>query len=149
MKLIEIIDEDLKQALKEQKELELSVLRMLKTSLKNAEIAAKGNLSQDDAMKVLNTQAKQRKDSMSQFEKAGRTDLAEKEKKELVIIESYLPEKMGEDEVRTIAQAKISEAGDDLSFGKIMGSVMKEVGQSADGETVRKVVQEEIDKKNG
>ncbi len=149
MGILDQIDNDLKQALKNHEELKLSVLRMLKTALKNAEIAAKGELTEEDAMKVLNTQSKQRKDSIEQFKKGGREDLAEQEKKELEIIEAYLPEKMGEEEIRAIVQAKIKDSGDDLNFGKIMGMVMRETGQSADGQLVRKVVQEEIDKANG
>ena len=145
MNIVEQIDNDLKQALKEQRHDELSVLRMLKTALKNAEIATKGDLSNDAAMKVLNTQAKQRRDAISQFEKGGRSDLAEKEKKELEIIESYLPEKMSDEEIRKVVQAKVSELGAS-NFGQVMGVVMKEVGQSADGEAVRKIVQEELDK---
>ncbi len=148
MGLQDQIDNDLKQALKGKRQNELSVLRMLKTALKNAEIAAKGNLSNDAVMKVLNTQAKQRKDAISQFEKGGRSDLVKKEKQELVIIESYLPEKMGEDEIRKIVQAKISEVGAS-NFGQVMGLIMKEVGQNADGQTVRQILQEEIDKANG
>lgn len=148
MNIIENIDTDLKTALKEKDELKLSVLRMVKTALKNAEIAAKGTLSEDDAMKVLNTQAKQRKDAIEQFTKGDRADLADKEKAELQIIETYLPEKMGENEIRKIVQEKVSQA-EAGNFGQIMGMVMKEVGQSADGQMVRKIVQEEIDKVNG
>ena len=146
MNITEKIDTDLKTALKEKSELKLSVLRMLKTALKNAEIAAKGTLSDDDAMRVLNTQAKQRKDAIEQFTKGDRGDLADKEKAELEIIEAYLPEKMGEEEIRKIVQAKITAAGDDLNFGKVMGMVMKEVGQGADGQLVRQVLNEELEK---
>ena len=122
---------------------------MLKTALKNAEIAAKGPLSDDDAMKILNTQAKQRKDAIEQFTKGGRSDLAEKEKAELEILEAYLPEKMGEEEIRVIVAKKIDEVGGDLNFGKLMGMVMKDVDQGADGQLVRKVLTEEIEKQNG
>lgn len=149
MGILDQIDNDLKQALKSHEELKLSVLRMLKTALQNAKIKAMGELSEEDALKVLNTQGKQRKDSIEQFEKGGRTDLVEQEKKELEIIEAYLPEKMGEEEIRAIVIQKINDAGDDLNFGKIMGMVMKETDQSADGQVVRKVVQEEIEKANG
>ena len=146
MGIQEQIDTDLKQALKHSEELKLSVLRMVKTALKNAEIAVKGNLSDEEAMRVLGTQAKQRKDAFTQYEKGGRSDLAEKEKAELEILEAYLPEKMSEDDIRSIATKKIDEAGGDLNFGKIMGMVMQEVGQGADGQIVRQIVQEEIDK---
>ena len=146
MGLQDQIDNDLKQALKGQKELELSVLRMVKTALKNAEIATKKTLTDDEALKVLSSQAKQRKDSIDQFQKAGRDDLVKKEEAELGIIQAYLPEQMSEEDIRKIVKEKIDEAGGDLNFGKIMGMVMGAVGQKADGQMVRKIVQEEMDK---
>ena len=146
MGIQEQIDNDLKQALKDKKELELSVLRMLKTALKNAEIAAKGSLSEEDAAKVVATQAKQRKDAISQFEQGGRTDLADKEKAELAVLQTYLPEQMPEEDIRRVVREKISEAGDDQNFGRIMGMVMKEIGQKADGGAVRQILQEELGK---
>jgi hypothetical protein len=149
LSITEKIDTDLKQALKNHEELKLSVLRMLKTALKNAEIASKGPLSDEDAMRVISTQAKQRKDAFTQFEKGGRSDLASKEKEELEILEAYLPEKMGEEEIRSVVVKKVNEAGSDLNFGKIMGGVMKEVGQGADGQMVRQILTEEIEKHNG
>lgn len=149
MSISKNIDTDLKQALKNGEELKLSVLRMLKTALKNAEIASKGELSDEDAMKVLNTQSKQRKDAIAQYEKGDRADLADKEKAELEIINAYLPEKMGGDEVRKVVLAKVSEAGDDKNFGKIMGMVMKEVGQEADGQMVRQILTQELETHNG
>ncbi len=144
MALKDQIDNDLKQALKDKKELELSVLRMLKTALKNAEIAAKGSLSEEDAAKVVATQAKQRKDAISQFEQGGRSDLADKEKAELAVLQTYLPEQMPEEDIRKVIREKISEAGDDQNFGRIMGMVMKEIGQKADGGAVRQILQEEL-----
>ncbi len=146
MGIQEQIDNDLKQALKDKKELELSVLRMLKTALKNAEIAAKGSLSEEDAAKVVATQAKQRKDAISQFEQGGRADLADKEKAELAVLQTYLPEQMPEEDIRRVVREKISEAGDDQNFGRIMGMVMKEIGQKADGGAVRQILQEELGK---
>lgn len=148
MSILEKIDNDLKQALKNHEELKLSVLRMLKTALKNAEIAKRSELTDEDSLKILNTQSKQRKDAITQYEDGGRSDLADKEKAELEIIESYLPEKMGEDEIREIVRAKVAEAGEGANFGQVMGMVMKEVGQSADGQVVREIAQEEIEKTN-
>lgn len=149
MGILTQIDNDLKQALVGHDELKCSVLRMIKSAAKNAEIAAKGELSEEDTLKVISSQAKQRKDSIAQFEKAGRSDLVEKEKKELEIIEAYLPEKMSDEDIRKVILVKINEAGDDLNFGKIMGMVMKELGQSADGQVVRQILNEEIEKRNG
>ncbi len=144
MSIVNKIDSDLIQALKNHEETRLSVLRMLKTALKNAEIAKKGELTDDDALTVLNTQSKQRKDSIAQYKKGGRNDLAEKEKRELVVIETYLPEKMSEEDIRKVIAGKISEADETVNFGQVMGMVMKEIGQSADGQVVRKMLEEEL-----
>lgn len=140
------IDNDLKQALKAHDELKCSVLRMIKSAVKNAEIKAMKSLSEEETLKVISSQAKQRKDSIEQFGKAGRNDLVDREKEELTIVESYLPDKMSDEDVRKVVLAKISDAGDDLNFGKVMGMVMKQLGQSADGQTVREILQEELEK---
>ncbi|MCL5238485.1 MAG: GatB/YqeY domain-containing protein [Nitrospirae bacterium] len=85
------LDAALKEALKARDELRLSVIRMIKASLKNKEIEKMGTLADDDVTSVLSTMAKQRRESIEQFTSAGRNDLAEKEKKELEVIQSYLP----------------------------------------------------------
>lgn len=146
MTIQEKVDQDLKQALKNHEETKLSVLRMLKTALKNAEIAKKGELTDEDTLKVLSTQSKQRKDSISQYENGSRQDLADKEKEELQIIAEYLPEQMSEEDIRKIVVEKVSEAGEGANFGQIMGAVMREVGQNADGQAVRKILEEEMGK---
>jgi len=142
------IDNDLVQALKGREELKCSVLRMLKTAVKNAEIQAKAELSDDEVLKVIDKQAKQRKDSIEQYEKGGRKDLVEKERQELALLDAYLPEKMTDDDVRKYIVEKVN-AGQNLNFGQLMGVVMKDLGTKADGQVVRNILQDEISKRNG
>lgn len=145
MTLQEQIQDAYQRALGEKNELEVSVFRLIKSAVVNAEIEKKGELSDDDVMAVLTKQAKQRRDSIDQFEKGGRSDLAEKEKKELAMIEKFLPEKMGEDEIREIVKKKVAE-NPDADFGRVMGAVMGELKGQADGGTVQKIVKEELGK---
>lgn len=145
MDIKEKIDSDLKQALINREELRRSVLRMLKSAIKNAEIEAKDELSEDGVFKVLEKQAKQRKDSIQQYEKGDRKDLADKEKQELTIIEAYLPTKMSDEEIRAHISDKIR-GEKDINFGQMMGMIMKELGAKADGQAVRTILEEEIKK---
>lgn len=145
MDIKEKIENDLKQALINREELKRSVLRMLKSAIKNAEIEAKKDLTQDEVFKVLEKQAKQRKDSIEQYEKGNRKDLADKEKQELAIVEAYLPTKMSDDEIRNYIVGEIK-GKTDINFGQMMGMVMKGLGAKADGQAVRKILEEEIKK---
>ena len=101
-------------------------------------------LEDADAAKVVKSQIKQLKDAMADFEKAGRDDLASQNKKEIGFLSEYLPEEMGEDELRKIVKQKINEFGEPTAqdFGKVLGAVMKEVGDRADGAMVKRLVQE-------
>lgn len=141
MSLKEQIDIDFKKAMVEKDELGLSVSRLLKTAIKNVEIEKRSEIDDEAVVAVIEKQAKQRRDSIEQFDKAGRTDLSEKEKAELVIIEKYLPEKMPEADVRqTIEKILAENAGAD--FGRIMGKSMSELKGQADGDLVQKIVRE-------
>ena len=95
-------------------------------------------------MVVIKRASKQRKDSIAQFESGGRPELAEDEKAELVIIEAYLPQMMSEDEVRALVEEKKNELGieDSTGFGQLMGAVVKAAAGQADGQVVKKVVEE-------
>lgn len=142
---------DLKQAMKEKDQDRLRVLRSLKAAMLEKEISVreegqKKDLSDEHATEVLMKAAKQRRESIEQYEKGSRDDLAEKEKEELEIIESYLPEMMSEDEIRELVQAKIEEVGAEsmADMGPVMGAVMPEVKGKAEGSDVKKVVQEEL-----
>ncbi|NIR65147.1 MAG: GatB/YqeY domain-containing protein [candidate division Zixibacteria bacterium] len=148
MSLQSKINQDIIEALKAKDEEKLSTLRLLSAAMKN--LAIEKGLEKDaeledaDAAKVVKSQIKQLKDAMADFEKAGRDDLASQNKKEIGFLSEYLPEEMGEDELRKIVKQKINEFGEPTAqdFGKVMGAVMKEVGDRADGAMVKRLVQE-------
>jgi uncharacterized protein YqeY len=141
---------DLKQAMKDKDQDRLRVLRSIKSKLLEREInerkEGEATLSDEQTIEVLMKAAKQRKESIEQFEEGDREDLANSEKKELEVIESYLPEMLSEDEVRDIAREKIEELGaEDMSdMGQVMGALMQELKGKAEGSLVSKVVKEEL-----
>lgn len=137
----------LKEALKAKDEVKLRTVRALLTAFTN-ELVATGKTPHDElddeaAMAVVKRQAKQRKDSIEQFEAAGRDDLAAHEKEELAVLEGYLPQMMSQDEIRPIAEAKIAELGieDKSKTGILIGAIMKETAGQADGGDVKMVVE--------
>ncbi len=123
----------------------LGTLRMLIAAFTN-ELVTQGRpptdpLSDEDCMKVIKRLAKQRKDSIEQFISGGRPELAEDEKKELVIIEEFLPAQIGEAEIEAKIKEKLAESPVDASGkGKFIGMIMKELGSNADGMLVKQVV---------
>ncbi len=141
---------DLKEAMKNKQQDRLRVLRSIKAKLLEKEISerkgGKGELSDEHAVEVLMKAAKQRKESIDQFKEGGRDDLVKQEEEELEIIESYLPEMLGEDEVREIVRKKIDELGAETmaDMGKVMGVLMQELKGEAEGSLVSKVVKEEL-----
>lgn len=150
MAIKEKIMDDLKQAMKDKDQDRLRVLRSLKSKLLEREISERkegeASLSDEQAVEVLMKAAKQRKESIEQFEKGARADLAESEKEELKVINSYLPEMLSEDEIRDIARDKIDELGaEDMSdMGQVMGVMMQDLKGKAEGSLVSKVVKEEL-----
>lgn len=149
MSIPERITQDITAAMKVRDEHRLSTLRMVKTALKNKEIDKRGSLDDQEAMAVLNTLIKQRKDSIEQFTKGGRKELADKEAAEIGIIEGYLPKPAGAEEIAAVVHETISEMGSPTM--KDMGAVMKNAmakfaagGTRVDGkavsETVRKLL---------
>ncbi len=144
MEIIKQLEEDLVEAMKAKRETELSVLRMLKTALKNKSIELKNDLTADEALAVLKSEAKKRRDSIDAFKDGGREDLAEKEATELLILEKYLPEQMSEDQVREEAKKIIDELTEEQknNFGAVMGQVMAKLKGKADGGLVGKIVKE-------
>jgi uncharacterized protein YqeY len=140
------IREDMKTAMKARDDLRLQTLRGALAAFTN-ELVAKGKkpteeITDTDAVTVLKRLGKQRKDAAEQFEKGGRTELAEKERKELIIIEEYLPQMVGRDEIEKVARAKMVELGvtDQAGLGKLTGAVMKEFAGRADGNDVKEVL---------
>ena len=150
MDIKEQIMNDMKSAMKEKNTLKLQVLRSLKSKLMEKEISERkegeATLSDEQAIGVLMKAAKQRKESIDQFESGGREDLADKEKAELKIIESYLPEMMDDDEIRDIVKEKISQldASGLQDMGKVMGVVMPELKGKAEGSKISVIVKEEL-----
>lgn len=150
MNIQDKIISDIKEAMKAKEQDKLRVLRSLKAKLMEKEISERkggeAKLSDDQAVEVLMKAAKQRKESIEQFEDGGRNDLAENEKKELKIIEAYLPEMMSEEEVREVVKEKIEQLGASgmQDMGKVMGPLMGQLKGKADGSVVSKVVKEEL-----
>ncbi len=127
--------------------LKVEVLRGLLSNFSNELIAKKSPdplLKDEDALALVKRAVKQRKDSIEQFEKGGRSDLADKEKKELAILETYLPATMSREEIKKIAEAKIKETGpiDPKKAGQFMGILNKELKGKADGSDIKAVVDE-------
>ena len=134
MAFIERIQKDLTQAMKMKDELRLSVLRMVKTALKNKEIEKIRPLEDAEALQVLQTLVKQRRESVEQFTQGGRKDLADKETKEIAIIESYLPAAPSDAEISQAIEAALAETG--ATSSKQMGAVIKAARARLEGKTV-------------
>ena len=163
MNLKQQIDQDLISALKSKDELKSSVLRMVKSSIKNKEIALRqapskilgtsqggtpNELDDPTIIDVLSKEIKQRKDSIEQYQSGNRPELAEKEKKEIDIILEYLPEQMSEDKITKIIKDAITKSGASnmADMGKVMGIIMPEFKGKADGTLVSKIVKEKLSK---
>ncbi|GAD12563.1 hypothetical protein GBL_0780 [Geobacillus kaustophilus GBlys] len=137
----------MKQAMKNKEKEKLSVLRMLKAALQNEAIKlGKSPLSEDEELTVLSRELKQRKDSLQEFENAGRSDLVEKVKTEIEIVQSYMPTPLTEDELRELIEQTIKEVGasSKADMGKVMGAIMPKVKGRADGSLVNKLVQQQL-----
>jgi len=142
------IKNSIKDAMKNREEVRLSVLRLLSSAFTN-ELVAKGRkpteeLTDDEAIAVITRAAKQRKDSIEQFEEGGRPELAEAEKAELAVVETYLPTLMSEEEIKKVVEVKKAEMNiaDKSQMGMFMGAVMKDLKGKADGALVKKIIEE-------
>ena len=146
MALTETVVKDMTAAMKNQEKFELSVLRMLKSALQMEKISLKHDLSDDEATAVVKRQVKQRKDSMSEYEKYGKTEEVENLKKEIEVLSKYLPEEISEEQINKV----LDEIFDELKpeSMKDMGRVMKEatsrLGAGADGSLISKLVRERL-----
>jgi len=139
MSVREVISSDLKTAMKARDSKKVQVLRLVQAALKNKIIEIRPNeLTEEDVTGVLKKLVKQRKDSIEQFSKAGRQDLVDIEAGELLVIEGYLPEQMGEDQVKKLVLEAIQETG--ASSMKDMGAVMKSVLLKTQGNADNKIV---------
>jgi uncharacterized protein YqeY len=141
MTLQQRVDSDLKEAMRAKDATKLGVLRMLKSALKYAAIAksdAEAELSDAEAVQVIRKQAKQRQDSIESFEKGGRAELADKEKEELAILNTYLPQGMSPDELAKVVRETIAELGatSKAQMGAVMKALQAKVSGRADGKTL-------------
>ena len=167
MSLKERIQADIKKAMPEKDQLKVSVLRMLMAAVFNKEKEKRAKLSKtkdppaggekldelskltdEEIIEVISSESKKRQDSIEQYEKGNRQDLADQEKKELEILMKYLPEQMTEEEIRKLVKEKVEELGASGSkdIGKVMGALMPQLKGKADGTAVNKIVQEELKK---
>jgi len=162
MALKEKIQEDFKKALKEKKELEVSVLRLLQANILNKEkekrykiskenvglteekLAKESQLSDEEIVEVIFNEIKKRKEAIFLFEKGKREDLAQKEKKETEILERYLPKQLSEEEIKKLAKEIIEKVGakEIKDMGKVMGQLMPKIKNQADGNLVSKIIKE-------
>jgi uncharacterized protein YqeY len=149
MSLTEQIQKDIVAAMKAREEHRLSTLRMVKSALKNREVEKMAPLDEKESQQVLSTLIKQRKDSVEQFTKGGRQEMADREAAEIVLIESYLPKAAGEAEIIAGVKAAIAEM--DSPTMKDMGTVMKTAmakfgaqGMRVDGKVVSEAVKKEL-----
>ena len=144
MSLKEKLQSDLLESMRSKNAGRLSTLRLLKASIQNAEIAKGEPLEDDEVLAVLSREAKQRRESISEFRKGNRTDLVEKEEAELATIVEYMPQQMSRDEIIAAAQGVIAEVGAQgpSDMGKVMGKLMPQLREKADGKEVSDVVGE-------
>ena len=163
MSLKEKIKEDLKKAMKEKREIEVSTLRLLSDAIFNKErekryrifnqrkglneneLEKESELSDDEIIEVIFSEIKKREEAILEFERGGREDLAEKEKKEIGILKKYLPEQLSEKEIKEIAKETIEKIGP--NFGAVMKEVMSKVKGKAEGSRVSKIVKELLSQK--
>jgi uncharacterized protein YqeY len=149
MTLQQRVDSDLKEAMRAKETTKLGVLRMLKSALKYAVIeksGAEAELSDTEAIQVIRKQAKQRQDSIESFEKGGREELADKEKEELAILRTYLPQAMSSEELARVVRETISELGatSKAQMGAVMKALQEKAGGRVDGKTLSAEVQKQL-----
>ena len=142
MGLEEKLLQDMNAAMKAGKKEVVETIRVVRAQLKNASISKGKSLEEMDVIKVLSSEAKKRRESAEMYEQGGRDELAQKEKRELELILSYLPEPLSEAELKTLVEQVISETGAEgvRDMGKVMGAVMPRVKGRADGKAIQEMV---------
>ena len=142
MSLKETLNNDIKSAMKAKDKETLAVLRMIKTAVQAAEIDKKEELNAEEELTILAREAKQRRESLAEFVKAGRDELVAKTEAEIEIVERYLPKQLSVEEVKEVIAtvAKKIGATTQKEFGKLMGAVMQELKGKADGNVIKEQV---------
>ncbi len=148
MSILTTIESNLKDAMKSKNELLSSTLRMMKSDILYEKTKGTQELTDEKIIEVLTRSAKRRKEAIAEYEKAGRDDLARKEKQELEIIMQYLPQQMSADEIASHVDAVIASMGTitNKDIGKVMGQVMKDLKGKADGQIVKQIVAQKLEK---
>ena len=146
--LLEQLQKEMKEAMKSGDKEKLSVIRMLISEIKKVQIDSKKELTDQDIIKILQKYAKQRKEAIQQYKKANRPDLAEKEQKELEIVEQYLPKPLSKEELEKIIDETISELGASSmkDMGKVMKAITEKVQGRAEGSVISQIVREKLSK---
>lgn len=135
-------------AMKKRDKETLNVVRMLKAAVQNEQIELGHDLDSNEELAVVSREYKQRKESLEEFENAGRVDLVNQTKKELMIVEKYMPKQLSQEDIITVVQGVIAEldAENIKDFGRVMRSVMSKVKGKAEGKVVNKIVKEQLSK---
>ncbi|UOQ47408.1 GatB/YqeY domain-containing protein [Gracilibacillus caseinilyticus] len=147
MAIVELLNQDMKQAMKARDKEKLSVIRMVKASMQNEAIKLqKDALSEEEELTVLARELKQRKDSLHEFKEAGREDLVSNLETEIDIIQAYMPEQLSDDELEKIVVQTIEEvqAQSKKDMGKVMSALMPKVKGKAEGSRVNQLVQKNL-----
>jgi uncharacterized protein YqeY len=146
MSLEERLVEEMKQAMKSNDKLRLSTIRMIRSASKNKEIELRKKLEDEDVVKVIQAMVRKGEESVEQFQTGGRMDLVEKEKKEIEILKSFLPQPLSQEEILKIIDQSIQEtqASSLKDIGKVMKSVMPKIGGKADGKLINQLVKERL-----
>ena len=147
MPIVDAVNTDIKEAMKAKDQARLSALRMLKSALMNREIERGHSLDENESRQVVSSLVKQRRDSIEQFLKGGRQDLADKETAEIAVLEGYLPPAVGTADLERIVDAAIASAGavSAKDVGRVMKAVMAELaGQTIDGKAVNELVRRKL-----
>ena len=146
MSLEERLVEEMKQAMKSNDKLRLSTIRMIRSGLKNKEIELRKKLEDEDIVKVIQVMVRKGEESVEQFQAGGRVDLVEKEKREIEILKSFLPQPLSQEEILKIIDQSIQEtqASSSKDIGKVMKSVIPKIGGKADGKLINQLVKEKL-----
>ena len=146
MSMLEQLNADMKTAMKNREKEKLTVIRMVKSSLQNEAIKKQADLTEEEELQVLSREVKQRNDSLHEFRKANREDLAEQVENELAIIQAYMTEQLSDEELEKIIQETIDEqqATSKKDMGKVMSAVMPKVKGKADGSKVNQFVMKHL-----
>src|SRR3990167_8280017 len=146
--LKEKLQNDMKEAMKAGDALRRMVLSLVLSAVKNKEIEKRSELTDEEIIDAISSEAKKRKESIESYEKGGREELAQKERNELNILMEYMPEQISENEIRIEAKKAIAKTGakDIKEMGKVLGALMPKMKGKADGQTVSRIVREEIEK---